>query len=145
MTDNASEDTPDSDLRLPPAATTGVDRAFAEQLVERARAEGVDLVGPGGLLGDLTKRVLEAGLEAEMTEHLGYERHAVEGRNGDNSRTGLFATICGPVSGEHQAANGQRLRLEGLTSSSRLCPSPDTARLGWARYRGPSGPCRASR
>jgi transposase-like protein len=102
VTDNASEDTSVSDLGLPPAATAGsVDRAFAEQLVERARAEGVDFVGPGGLLGDLTKRVLEAGLEAEMTEHLGYERHAVEGRNGDNSRNGTRSktviTDVGPV------------------------------------------------
>ena len=47
------------------------DRALAEQLVERARAEGVELVGPGGLLTGLTKQVLETGLEVEMDEHLG--------------------------------------------------------------------------
>ena len=39
-------------------------------------------VGPDGVLTGLTKRVLEAGLEAEMTEHLGYDKHAVEGRDG---------------------------------------------------------------
>jgi transposase-like protein len=59
------------------------------------------LVGPGGLLAGLTKRVLEAGLEAEMTEHLGYEKHAVEGRNGSNSRNGTrtktVITEVGPV------------------------------------------------
>ena len=38
------------------------DQSLAEQLVEQARAEGVDLVGPGGLLSDLTKQVLETGL-----------------------------------------------------------------------------------
>jgi transposase-like protein len=69
--------------------------------VEQARAEGVDLVGPGGLLGDLTKRVLEAGLEAEMTEHVGYERHDPAGRNGGNSRNGTrtktVITDVGPV------------------------------------------------
>jgi putative transposase len=104
VTDIDSRDSsPDGPGRLVPPASTGVpaDRAFAEQLVERARAEGVELVGPGGLLGDLTKRVLEAGLEAEMTEHLGYERHAVEGRNGDNSRNGIRSktviTDVGPV------------------------------------------------
>ena len=42
------------------------DRSIAEQLVEQARADGVDLVGPGGLLAGLTKQVLEAGLEVEM-------------------------------------------------------------------------------
>jgi putative transposase len=35
------------------------DRSLAEQLVDQARADGVDLVGPGGLLADLTKQVLE--------------------------------------------------------------------------------------
>ena len=52
-------------------AAAVVDRDLAEQLVEQARADGVSLVGPGGLLADLTKRVLEAGLEAERSEHLG--------------------------------------------------------------------------
>ena len=46
------------------------------------------LTGPGGLLGYLTRRVLEAGLEGEMDGHVGYEEHAVEGRNGGNSRNG---------------------------------------------------------
>jgi putative transposase len=44
-----------------------------EQLVERAEAEGVRLTGPGGLLGRLTKLVLENALEGEMSDHLGYE------------------------------------------------------------------------
>jgi putative transposase len=69
--------------------------------VEQARAEGVDLVGPGGLLGDLTKRVLEAGLEAEMTDHVGYERHDPAGRTSGNSRNGTrtktVITDVGPV------------------------------------------------
>ena len=64
------------------------DQAIAEELVARARAEGVDLVGPGGLLGELTKRILETGLEVEMDEHLGYSKHDSAGRNGGNSRNG---------------------------------------------------------
>src|SRR5829696_8891573 len=79
----------------------GVDRSIAEQLVEHARADGVDLVGPGGLLAGLTKRVLEAGLEVEMEDHLGYARHAVEGRNHGNSRNGTRSktviTEIGPI------------------------------------------------
>ena len=85
------------ELRLP----SQVDPAIAEQLAEQARAEGVDLVGPDGLLGDLTKQVLEAGLEIEMDEHLGYEKHAAEGRDGGNSRNGTRSktviTEVGPV------------------------------------------------
>ena len=48
---------------------------LAGQLMARADAEGVSLVGPGGLLAGLTKTVLETALEAEMSEHLGYEPH----------------------------------------------------------------------
>ena len=48
---------------------------LAQRLVERARVEGVDLVGPGGLLTGLTKTVLETALEAEMSEHVGYDKH----------------------------------------------------------------------
>ncbi len=69
-----------------PART--VDETLAQELVERARAEGVELVGPGGLLTGLTKTVLETALEAELDEHLGYPKHAVEGRNRGNSRNG---------------------------------------------------------
>ena len=74
---------------------------LAQELVEKARADGVDLVGPGGLLTGLTKTVLETALEAEMTEHLGYDKHDPAGRNGENSRNGTRAktvlTEIGPV------------------------------------------------
>ena len=77
------------------------DREVAERLVEQAREEGLDLVGPDGVLTGLTKRVLETGLEAELTEHLGYEAHAPEGRDGGNSRNGTRSktvlTEIGPV------------------------------------------------
>src|SRR6476660_244227 len=58
---------------------------FAQALVEQARSEGVELIGPGGLLTGLTKTVLETALEAEITDHLGYDKHDPMGRNGDNS------------------------------------------------------------
>ena len=65
-----------------------VDEALAIELVERARTEGVELVGPSGLLTGLTKTVLEAALDVEMEDHLGYAKHAVEGRDRGNSRNG---------------------------------------------------------
>jgi len=40
------------------------DRSLAEQLVDQAKADGRSLVGPGGLLADLTKQVLETGLRS---------------------------------------------------------------------------------
>ncbi len=74
---------------------------LARDIVEQARAQGVELVGPGGLLTGLTKTVLETALEAEMSEHLGYDKHAPEGRNRANSRNGSRAktvlTELGPV------------------------------------------------
>jgi putative transposase len=85
------------ELRLP----SSIDPSIAERLVEQARTDGVDLVGPDGLLGQLTKQVLETGLEVELEEHLGYDKHAPEGRNGGNSRNGTRSktviTEVGPV------------------------------------------------
>jgi putative transposase len=78
-----------------------VERDLAEQLVERARAEGVELTGPDGLLTGLTKRVLETALEVELTDHLGYEPHDPAGRGTGNSRNGKTTkkvhTDVGPV------------------------------------------------
>jgi transposase-like protein len=65
----------------------------------RAR-KGVELVGPGGLLTDLTKTVLEAALEVEMEDHLGYTKHAPEGRGRGNSRNGARSkTVLTEVGG----------------------------------------------
>jgi putative transposase len=65
----------------------------AEELVARAREQGLSLTGPDGLLKQLTKTVLETALDQEMTEHLGHERHGqpVAGnvRNGARSKTVL--------------------------------------------------------
>ncbi|PPK97856.1 mutator family transposase [Kineococcus xinjiangensis] len=76
-------------------------RRLAEELVETARAQGIELVGPGGLLTGLTKTVLETALEAELSEHLGYDKHEPAGRNRANSRNGTrtktVLTDVGPV------------------------------------------------
>jgi putative transposase len=47
-----------------------------------------DIVGENGLLKRLTKAVLERALNAELTHHLGYEKHDPAGRNSGNSRNG---------------------------------------------------------
>ncbi|SEG75232.1 Transposase, Mutator family, partial [Thermomonospora echinospora] len=78
----------------------GLDVQLAAELVAKAKAEGVSLVGPDGLLAGITKTVLQAALEAEMTEHLGYERGehpaAPTGnhRNGSSAKT--VSTEVGP-------------------------------------------------
>jgi transposase-like protein len=64
------------------------DEQLLRALAGRAASQGLSLAGEGGFLQQMTKLVLEAGLQAEMTSHLGYDKHAVEGRNGGNSRNG---------------------------------------------------------
>lgn len=74
---------------------------LAEQLLAEAKEQNIDLVGPDGLLGGLTKTVLETALDAEMSEHLGYDKHEAVGRDGANSRNGTRSktvlTEIGPV------------------------------------------------
>src|ERR1700680_4465585 len=75
---------------------------LAVQLLDRAHEQGVSLVGPGGLLAGLTKTVLESALEAELTEHVGYEPYDRAGHHSGNSRNGTrtktVLTEIGPVS-----------------------------------------------
>ncbi len=64
------------------------DKFISELVLARAQADGLQLTGEGGLLQQLTKRLLESALEGEMSDHLGYDRHDPAGRNGGNSRNG---------------------------------------------------------
>lgn len=49
-----------------------------------------DLIGENGLLKQLTKKLLERAMQAEITEHLGYEKNAPSGKNSGNSRNGIY-------------------------------------------------------
>jgi putative transposase len=60
----------------------------AEELVRRAREQGLSLTGPDGLLKQLTKTVLETALNQEMTEHLGHDKHGPAGNETGNVRNG---------------------------------------------------------
>jgi transposase-like protein len=77
------------------------DEQLLRELTERARAGGLKLTGEGGLLGKLTKMVVEGALEGEMDDHLGYGKHDPAGRNSGNSRNGhrpkTVLTEAGPV------------------------------------------------
>jgi transposase-like protein len=65
-------------------------RQWADELVARARADGVELTGENGLLTALVRQVLQTGLEVELTDHLGYEAHDPAGRGSGNSRNGSY-------------------------------------------------------
>jgi transposase-like protein len=79
----------------------GVDAQLVVRLVEQARTAGLQLTGEGGLLQQLTKRVLESVLEGEIADHLGYGKGDPAGKNGGNSRNGVrgktVLTEVGPV------------------------------------------------
>lgn len=75
---------------VPAVVDSGELREWAEELVARARSEGVELTGDNGLLTAMVRQVLQTGLNVELAEHLGYERHAPEGRGSGNNRNGSY-------------------------------------------------------
>lgn len=101
-------------------------KRLAEQLLAQAKEQGIDLVGPGGLLNELTKTVLETALEAEMTEHVGYEKHDPAGRGTGNSRNGTrsktVVTEIGPVEIDVPATRARRLSRRSCVNASGACP-----------------------
>jgi transposase-like protein len=66
------------------------EQAAAAAMVAEAKARGLALTGPDGLLKLFTKNVLEAALNEEMTEHLGHAKNRTEtGRESANIRNGV--------------------------------------------------------
>ena len=57
-------------------------------LVGQAKDAGVALTGPGGLLKALTAQIVEAAVDEELDEYLGYDKHDLVGRGSGNSRNG---------------------------------------------------------
>ena len=74
--------------------------AVIDELLAGVRTED-ELVGPGGVLAQLTKRLVERAMQAELTEHLGYEPHQEPPGGVGNTGNGLtpktLATDHGPV------------------------------------------------
>jgi hypothetical protein len=117
-----------------------VDEQLADQLLgAQAPAQGVELMGPDGLLSQVTKGVLEPALAEELTGHLGYDKHDPAGRGSGNSRnssTGkAVMTAIGAVelavprdragSFERQIGSKAQTRLEGF--NERIIASLDPA------------------
>jgi transposase-like protein len=77
------------------------EQKLAEELVARAREQGVSLTGPDGLLKQLTKTVLETALNQEMTDHLGHDKHGPAGNEAGNVRNGTRPkTVLTEASGQ---------------------------------------------
>ena len=69
------------------ASTKSKQDALIDELLKDCQ-DPKDILGKNGLLKQLTKRLVERTLQAELTDHLGYEPHAPEGRGSGNSRNG---------------------------------------------------------
>jgi transposase-like protein len=81
-------------------AERSAEQQAAVELVRLAKEQGLSLTGPDGLLKQLTKAVLETALNAEMTEHLGYEKHDPAGSGSGNVRNGTRSkTVLTEASG----------------------------------------------
>jgi transposase-like protein len=92
-----------SDMSAKKKPEPSAEEIAAKELVRLAREQGLSLTGPGGLLKQFTKNVLETALNEEMTEHLGHEKNRVaEGRDSTNVRNGarpktVLTGASGPV------------------------------------------------
>src|SRR5258708_24368992 len=64
-----------------------IDKTLIDQLLADYK-KPEDIIGEKGLLKQLTKAILERALAAELTDHLGYEKHDPVGYKSGNSRNG---------------------------------------------------------
>ena len=78
-----------------------IDAGLLDRVMDRAGAGELALTGEGGFLPEMVKAVLERGLAAELTGHLGYDKGDPAGRGTANSRNGsspkTAGTEVGPV------------------------------------------------
>ena len=78
-----------------------VDERAMDAVLAQVKGEGLRLTGPGGFLSELVRSVLERGLQAELSEHLGYGKHEAVGKGSGNSRNGstpkTVQTEVGPI------------------------------------------------
>jgi putative transposase len=79
--------------------TETIDNELIDNLLKNYK-KPEDLVGENGLLKQLTKQLLERAMAAEMTEHVGYDKHDAAGHNSGNSRNGKSAKTIKGTFGE---------------------------------------------
>ena len=87
-------------LELPDVVRERLADEVIDELLAGARTEE-EIVGPGGVLAQLTKRLVERAMSAELSEHLGYEARQAPPGGAGNTRNGstpkMLATEHGPV------------------------------------------------
>lgn len=65
-----------------------IDDTTLDALMARVETEGLELLGPDGVLTELTSKIMNRALEAEMAQHLGYEKDDPDGWGSGNNRNG---------------------------------------------------------
>src|SRR3712207_9409229 len=87
------------------------EQAAAAAMVAEAKARGLELTGPNGLLKLFTRNVLETALNEEMTEHLGHEKNRAEvDRESTNVRNGARSKTVVSRSEERRVGKEWRSR-----------------------------------
>ena len=81
--------TTDSEMMEDPVRPV-IDDELVDRLMAQVDAEGLELLGPEGVLTELTSRILSRGLEVEMADHLGYEKGDPAGWGSGNNRNGSY-------------------------------------------------------
>ena len=74
-------------FEIPEAIRDRLSDEVIDELLAGARTEE-EIVGPGGVLAQLTKRLVERAMSAELSEHLGYEPHQEPPGGVGNTRNG---------------------------------------------------------
>src|SRR6266581_1738819 len=95
------------------------EKPIREELLDELLADyekPEDVIGENGLLKRLTKRVLERAMNAELGDHLGYEKHDPAGYHSGNSRNGTTSKTLkgnfGAMRTRDAARPGRNLRAE---------------------------------
>ncbi len=76
------------------------DDEMLDKLMSATDERGVSLTGEGGFLPEMIKAVLERGMDAELTDHLGYEKGDPGGNGSGNSRNGRTPKTVGTEVGD---------------------------------------------
>jgi len=88
---NAARNVTDSEVIDVSDSKPAIDEATLDALMARIEDEGLELLGPDGVLTGLTSQIMNRALDAEMTNHLGYEKGDPDGTGSGNNRNGHSA------------------------------------------------------
>src|SRR5215203_1252269 len=103
-TSEASGLGPDQPVTARESVEKMVQAGMLDDLMNQVDSGDLQLTGDGGFLPELVRRVLEAGLQAELTDHLGYEKHDRAGHGSGNSRNGFTPKRLGSEIGDLELA-----------------------------------------